>query len=37
MILRTFIEKKKVQPLVFLIQKIQLKFELFLQVIEHHF
>jgi len=37
MILRTFLEKKKVQPLVFTVQKQQLNLELFLQVTEHNF
>jgi len=34
---RTSMEKIKVQPHVFINQTIQLKFELFLQVIKYHF
>jgi len=37
MILRTFLEKKKGQPLIFIVQKPQLKLELFLQVTVHNF
>jgi len=30
-------EKKKIQPLIFIVQKQKLKLELFLQVTEHNF